>query len=187
MLATTPGRLAPPRSGAARAAAITGALLALIACARGDERPSTAEGAQPLGAAGVPAAPSGALPPDHPPVAGGQGGAQGGELPADHPAIAGGQATPLPAPARAALDSANQAYRDKRYEVALAAYRSAARAAPSSPAPVFGIYMAAKAMGRTALADSAMQVIRARSGDSRMTDSALTDVHTKPGPKPVTQ
>ena len=70
-------------------------------------------------------------------------------------------------PMHAALERGNAAFRARDYEGALRAYREAAAAAtPDNAAPYYGIQMAARAMGNTALADSAMTRIRAISGDS---------------------
>ena len=74
-------------------------------------------------------------------------------------------------PVHAALDRGNAAFRAHDYEAALRAYREAAAAAPAdNAAPYYGIQMAAKAMGNTALADSAMLRIRAISGDTGRAD-----------------
>jgi hypothetical protein len=148
-----------------RAASLAAVLLVVAACNRGSDRPEGAEAAgTPLGATAT-----GELPPGHPPMEGARAGST------------------LPTRARAALDSANLAYRDKQYDRALALYRTAATEAPRSSAPAFGIYMAAKAMGNTTLADSAMKAVQALGGDAQMTDSAMKDLHAKIPPKPITQ
>jgi hypothetical protein len=67
----------------------------------------------------------------------------------------------LSASGRAAIERGNAAFRDKRYEEALTNYRQAATDAPSNPAPLFGIQMAARAVGNRALADSAALRLRA--------------------------
>lgn len=82
--------------------------------------------------------------------------APGGEAPE---AEAGGTGE-LSAAARAALDSGNVAYKEGDFETALEKYRHAAEASPRNPSPVFGIRMAAQAMGDTALADSALSRLR---------------------------
>lgn len=64
--------------------------------------------------------------------------------------------------ARAALDRGNAAYREGRFDVALAEYRAAASAAPKSAAPYFGVRLAALKLGKSALADSAKVAILAR-------------------------
>lgn len=149
-----------------RAASLAAALLLVAACNRGSDRPEGAEAAgTPLGATA-----SGELPPGHPPMGG-----------------AGTGGSTLPTKARHALDSANAQYRAKQYDQALTLYRTAAAEAPKSTAPVFGIYMAAKAMGNTTLADSAMKAVQALGGDAQMTDSAMKDLHAKIPPKPITQ
>jgi hypothetical protein len=71
------------------------------------------------------------------------------------------------ADARATLAQGNVAFRARRYEEALGLYRRAAAAAPRSAAPLWGIQMAARALGDSALADSAVTEIRARSPELR--------------------
>ena len=83
---------------------------------------------------------------------------------------------------RAALDRGNEAYRAKRYDEALAAYRDAAAAAPNEAAPYYGIQMAARALGRTALADSAEEKIRVLSPGS--SSGGATDPHALPPDHP---
>ena len=97
-------------------------------------------------------------------------------------ATAGGAAphaqSPLPPRARTALDSGNAQLRAKRYDAALASYRVAVTEAPGHVAPEFGVYMAAKRMGNTALADSALLIINAHTGGSpAWTDSAMRRAH----------
>ena len=85
---------------------------------------------------------------------------------------------PLPPSARGALDKGNQAFRAGKYDVALAAYREAASAAPSEAAPYFGVLMVAQKLGNKALADSASRAIAARNGDQQMlTDSSMRSLH----------
>jgi hypothetical protein len=87
-------------------------------------------------------------------------------------------APPLPPRARVALDSGNAQLRAKRYDAALASYRLAVTEAPGHVAPEFGVYMAAKRMGNTALADSALRIINAHTGGSpAWTDSAMRRAH----------
>jgi hypothetical protein len=88
---------------------------------------------------------------------------------------------PLPPAARAALDTANAEFRDGRFTTALDEYRRAAKLAPQSAAPFFGIYMAARKLGRSALADSATREIAARSSPSTpmLSDSAMRRLHAK--------
>ena len=87
----------------------------------------------------------------------------------------------LPAAARVALDSANAEFRAGRFTTALDGYRRSAKLAPQSAAPFFGIYMAARKLGRSALADSATREIAARSTPSTpmLSDSAMKRIHAK--------
>jgi hypothetical protein len=86
--------------------------------------------------------------------------------------------SPLPPRARVALDSGNAQLRAKRYDAALASYRTAVTEAPGHIAPEFGVYMAAKRMGNAALADSALRIINAHTGGSpAWTDSAMRRAH----------
>lgn len=86
--------------------------------------------------------------------------------------------SPLPPRARVALDSGNAQLRAKRYDAALASYRLAVTEAPGHVAPEFGVYMAAKRLGNTALADSALRIINAHTGGSpAWTDSAMRRAH----------
>jgi hypothetical protein len=64
--------------------------------------------------------------------------------------------------AKAALDSGNALYRKKEYASALAYYRSASTLAPQHAAPLFGIYLVARATNNVAMADSALAGIRQR-------------------------
>ena len=66
--------------------------------------------------------------------------------------------------AKAALDSGNVLFRRKDYAGALARYRAAAELAPQHSAPLFGIYMVARATNNKAMADSALDGIRRRNG-----------------------
>lgn len=70
--------------------------------------------------------------------------------------------TMLPAVTRALLDSGNTAFRVKDFQGALAYYHKAALSAPEHAAPWFGTYMVGKAINDTALADSALRMVRAR-------------------------
>jgi hypothetical protein len=96
---------------------------------------------------------------------------------------AGGGGATLPPAVRAQLDSGNAAYRThRRYDVALRHYRAAAEMAPNHPAPFYGIWMAARALGRSAVADSAMSRIRTLSPrGAAVIDSAPSDPHANPG------
>jgi hypothetical protein len=83
---------------------------------------------------------------------------------------------------RASLDRGNEAFRAKRYDEALTAYRDAAAAAPNDAAPYYGIQMAARALGRTAVADSAAEKIRVLSPGS--STGGATDPHALPPDHP---
>ncbi|HEY7396549.1 MAG TPA: tetratricopeptide repeat protein [Gemmatimonadaceae bacterium] len=84
----------------------------------------------------------------------------------------------LSADARAALDLGNTEFRAGRYDSAMAAYRAAVKAAPDNAAPYFGIYMTAKKLGNSSLADSATAAIAARNGPSLMlSDSSMKALH----------
>jgi hypothetical protein len=90
--------------------------------------------------------------------------------------------------ARAALDSGNALFRKKSYAAALAQYQSASSLAPQHSAPLFGIYMVARATNNVAMADSALAGIRLRSGamtpaPHSLTDSALQRMHDTLGKK----
>lgn len=84
--------------------------------------------------------------------------------------------------AKAALDSGNVLFRKKAFDAALAQYRAAAALAPQHAAPLFGIYMVARATNNTAMADSALTEIRRRNGPMSPTphnfsDTALRRMH----------
>ena len=84
--------------------------------------------------------------------------------------------------AKAALDSGNVLFRKKNYEGALAQYRAASALAPQHSAPLFGIYMVARATDNKAMADSALAQIRLRNGPlptgpHTFSDSALRRMH----------
>lgn len=65
--------------------------------------------------------------------------------------------TTLPGAMVAQLDSGNAAYRAKDYRRAVQHYRAAARIDGERAAPWFGIYMAERAAGNAAAADSALK------------------------------
>ncbi len=93
--------------------------------------------------------------------------------------------------AKAALDSGNAFYRRKAYTEALASYRSASAMAPQHAAPFFGIYMVARAMGDTAMAERALADIRMRNGEPppvshSLNDSVLRRMHELAKPKAPT-
>lgn len=84
--------------------------------------------------------------------------------------------------AKAALDSGNVLFRKKNYQGALAEYRAASALAPQHAAPLFGIYMVARATDNRAMADSALAQIRLRNGPlpgapHTFSDSALRRMH----------
>lgn len=83
-------------------------------------------------------------------------------LPPGHVPIASGLPTGLEPLTQALLDSGNAAFRHKNYDAALAFYGKARDAQPEHAAPWFGTYMVAQATKNTALADSALRMVRAR-------------------------
>lgn len=76
-----------------------------------------------------------------------------------------GTRSSLPAGVPAALDSGNAAYRSGNYRAALEHFESIIEAHPDVQAGWFGIYMAQRALGNRAAADSAMR--RAGMGSSQ--------------------
>jgi hypothetical protein len=91
--------------------------------------------------------------------------------------------------AKAALDSGNVLFRHKAYAAALAQYRAASALAPQHSAPLFGIYMVARATNNPAMADSALAGIRLRGGAMTpaphvLTDTALRRIHENLPRKP---
>ena len=86
---------------------------------------------------------------------------------AEHAAAAAVAAVPINANAVVALDSGNALFRRKAYVAALVQYRVAAQRAPEHAAPLFGVYMVARATNDTRLADSALAGIKARAGPNR--------------------
>ncbi|MGZ3372141.1 MAG: hypothetical protein ACXU9O_02795 [Gemmatimonadaceae bacterium] len=83
--------------------------------------------------------------------------------------------------AKAALDSGNVLFRKKAYAAALAQYRAASALAPQHSAPLFGIYMVARATNNPVMADSALEGIRLRNGAIMaphvLSDTALQRMH----------
>jgi hypothetical protein len=77
----------------------------------------------------------------------------------------------LSSAAQTALEAGNAAYRAKRFDAAITSYRDAAAAAPDHPAPWYGLYMAASETKNSALADSAMQRVKALSADPASLDA----------------
>lgn len=66
--------------------------------------------------------------------------------------------------AKAALDRGNELFKKHAYAGALTEYRAASAMAPQHSAPLFGIYMVARATKDTAMANSALAGIRLRGG-----------------------
>lgn len=84
-------------------------------------------------------------------------------LPEGHvPIPAARKGTALTPAAQALLDSANAEFRAGRHAQALSLYQAVSRDVPMHPASWFGTYMAARALGDSVLADSAMRMIRLR-------------------------
>ena len=81
--------------------------------------------------------------------------------------------------AKAALDSGNALFRKKEFAGALSQYRAASSLAPQHSAPLFGIYMVARATNDSAMADSAMAGIRRRSGAMTAAPHSLSDTALK--------
>lgn len=104
------------------------------------------------------------------------------ELPPGHvpiPGMAG--APPLAPEQRALLDSGNAAFRDGRHDVALDFYQRVAQAAPAHAAPWFGVYMVGRARNDSALADSALRMVRERApGAGEHPAPAPADPHAPP-------
>jgi hypothetical protein len=74
-------------------------------------------------------------------------------------------AQPLSEEAHDFLDRGNDAQREGRYTEALALYRQAMELAPEHPVPQFGVYLAAMALGDSALADSLRAELEVSSPD----------------------
>jgi hypothetical protein len=90
--------------------------------------------------------------------------------------------------AKAALDSGNALFRKKAYAPALAQYRAAGDLAPQHAAPLFGVYMVARATNDSKLADSALVEIKKRNGPlpaetHDLNDPGLKAIHKKIGTK----
>lgn len=90
----------------------------------------------------------------------------------------------LPPEIQSALDSGNVAYRAGNYRAALEQFESLAEEHPDVRAAWFGIFMAHRALGNTAAADSAMR--RAGMGSSDATDlhGSAADSGTSTAPHP---
>jgi tetratricopeptide (TPR) repeat protein len=89
---------------------------------------------------------------------------RGGDGPGAEPG-ASPAAQPLSEEAHEFLDRGNDAQREGRYADALALYRQAMELAPDHPVPQFGVYMAATALGDSALADSLRATLEVSSPD----------------------
>ena len=84
-------------------------------------------------------------------------------LPSGHPPLPPTmKGTALTPAAQALLDSGNAEFRAGRHREALTLYQRVATSVPLHPAPWFGTFMAARALGDSALADSAQRMIRER-------------------------
>ena len=83
---------------------------------------------------------------------------------------------------RMVLDSANNMFRAKDYQGALAGYRRAAAIAPTDVAPWFGVYMVAAVTKDKALGEQAVAEMRTRGGAPGESDSTALKAHqgTKP-------
>lgn len=70
------------------------------------------------------------------------------------------QRAEMPAEVVAAIDSGNVAYREDRFQDALAHYRRATELAPDDPTGWFGVYMAQTVLGDEAAAEAALERTR---------------------------
>ena len=86
---------------------------------------------------------------------------------------------------RLVLDSANNKFRAKDYQGALAGYRRAAAIAPTDVAPWFGVYMVAAVTKDKALGEEASKEMTARGGAPEESDSAAIKAHQVAKPKPT--
>ena len=86
---------------------------------------------------------------------------------------------------RLVLDSANNKFRAKDYEGALAGYRRAAAIAPTDVAPWFGVYMVGAATKNIALGEEAKREMTARGGAPEAADSMAVKAHQVGKPKPT--
>lgn len=86
---------------------------------------------------------------------------------------------------RMVLDSANNKFRAKDYQGALAGYRRAAAIAPADVAPWFGVYMVGAVTKDKALGEEAVAEMRARGGAPGESDSAAIKAHQVQKPKPT--
>lgn len=98
------------------------------------------------------------LPPGHVPIA--PSGAS--DLPPGHVPIDPSGAAQLQPLTQALLDSGNAAFRAQDFDAALRHYANARARQPEHAAPWFGTYMVAQATKNSALADSALRMVRQR-------------------------
>lgn len=88
-------------------------------------------------------------------------------LPPGHVPIAPSGASDLQPLTQALLDSGNVAYRKQDFDGALRYYAKASAAQPEHAAPWFGTYMVGQATKNTALADSALRMVRERAPETQ--------------------
>lgn len=86
-----------------------------------------------------------------------------GHVPIDQPP----GASALSVLGQALVDSGNTAFREKKFDLALDFYRKASESDPAHAAPWFGTYMVGQAIKNTALADSALAMVRARAPEMK--------------------
>jgi hypothetical protein len=104
--------------------------------------------------------------------------AEGDKVPLAKQAAAEAAAA-LSAETQGALDSGNVLFRKKDYRAALAQYQLASRRSPEHAAPWFGIYMVARAVNDSSLAETSLAEIRRRNAapPHDLTDSAFAKAH----------
>lgn len=88
----------------------------------------------------------------------------------------------LPPEIQAALDSGNAAYRSGDYRAALEQFESLAEEHPDVRAAWFGVYMAQRALGNTAAADSAMRRAGMSGSDATRLHGAAGDSGSRTAP-----
>ena len=88
----------------------------------------------------------------------------------------------LPPAIQSALDSGNAAYRSGDYRAALEQFESLASEHPDVRAAWFGVFMAHRALGNTAAADSAMQRAGMGSSDATRLHGSSADSGTSTAP-----
>jgi hypothetical protein len=86
--------------------------------------------------------------------------------------------------AKVALDSANNLFRAREYELALAQYRRSAQLAPNEVTPLLGVLMVAEATSDSRLTETTMARIRELNPSAADTSvvpdhSQLIDVHSR--------